>query len=321
MKTFFNKNKDESNLGFGSAISSNTRQRLINRNGTFNVRRKGLNYFASLSLYHSLLEISWLKFFSLAAVSYIVLNIGFAILYIIVGSDSVGGTSSLSFAENLLNAFFFSVQTSSTIGYGHLVPGNTYANFIVTIESFIGLLGVAIITGLLFARFSKPSAKILFSHHAIIAPYKDSTAFEFRIVNVRKNQLLEMEAEVDLLMFTNEGGKRTRNFSRLDLEISKLTFFPLSWTIVHQINENSPLYKMSQEDFVKADPEFFILLKGVDDTFNQYVYSRSSYKITEIVYGAKFESLIDLDTDDKLVAIDIAKLSEFKKVNLEDMKR
>jgi inward rectifier potassium channel len=316
MKSIFNKNKSESNLGFGSAISGNSRQRLINRNGTFNVKRKGLNYFTSLSLYHSLLEISWFKFFGLAALSYFVLNVIFAFIYLVVGSDAIGGTPSQTLSEHLLNAFFFSVQTSSTIGYGHLIPGNTYANIVVTVESFIGLLGVAIITGLLFARFSKPSAKILFSENALIAPYKDKTSFQFRIVNARENQLLEMEAEVNLLMFTTENNKRVRSFTRLDLEITKLTFFPLSWTIVHPIDKDSPLYNLNEEELVEADPELFILLKGVDDTFNQYVYSRSSYKISEIVYGAKFESLFDLQTKDMRVTIDIAKLSEFNKVEL-----
>lgn len=316
MKSFFNTNKNDSNLGFGSAISGKFRQRLINRDGTFNVKRKGLNYFASLSLYHSLLEMSWFNFFGLAALGYILLNIVFAFIYLVVGSDAIGGTPSLTLSEHLLNAFFFSVQTSSTIGYGHLIPGNTYANIVVTVESFIGLLGVAIITGLLFARFSKPTAKILFSDFALIAPYKDKTAFQFRIVNARKNQLLEMEAEVDLLMFTMENDKRVRSFIRLDLEISKLTFFPLSWTIVHPIDKDSPLFNMNKDDLVEADPEFFILLKGVDDTFNQYVYSRSSYKIIDIIYGAKFESLIDLQTKNKRITIDIAKLSEFKKIDL-----
>jgi inward rectifier potassium channel len=316
MKSFFNKNRNESNLGFATSISNNSRQRLINRDGTFYVKRKGLNYFASLSLYHSLLEMSWFKFFGFAALEYILLNIGFAFIYLLVGSDAIGGTPSLTLSEHLLNAFFFSVQTSSTIGYGHLIPGNTYANIVVTIESFIGLLGVAIITGLLFARFSKPSAKILFSDYALFALYKNKTSFQFRIVNARKNQLLEMEAEVDLLMFTTENNKRVRSFTRLDLEISKLTFFPLSWTLVHPIDKDSPLYDMSEEELIEADPELFILLKGVDDTFNQYFYSRSSYKITEIIYGAKFVSLFDLQTKDKRITIDIAKLSEYKRVEL-----
>ena len=144
MKSIFNKKKDESNLGFGSAISRDSRQRLINRDGSFNVKRNGLNYFTSLSLYHSLLEISWPKFFGLAAIGYILLNVVFAFIYLIVGSDAIGGIPAETLSDNLLNAFFFSVQTSSTIGYGHIVPSNIYANIVVTIESFIGLVGVAI---------------------------------------------------------------------------------------------------------------------------------------------------------------------------------
>lgn len=122
---------------------------------------------------------SWFKFFNLSALGYISQNIIFAVLYLLVGADAIGGTPVNTLSEHLLNAFFIGVQTSSTIGYGHLLPGNTPANIVVTIESFIGLLGVAVITGLLFARFSKPTAKILFSKNAIMAPYKNRTAFEF----------------------------------------------------------------------------------------------------------------------------------------------
>lgn len=315
MKSFFNKNKNEANLGFGSAISTDSRQRLINKDGSFNVKRKGLNYFTSLSLYHSLLEITWPKFFGLTAIGYIILNLIFAFIYLLIGNDAIGGTPSQTLSEHLLNAFFFSVQTSSTIGYGHLIPGNTSANIVVTIESFIGLLGVAIITGLLFARFSKPNAKILFSENALIAPYKDVTAFEFRIANARKNQLLEMEVEVDLAMFIKDKGKLVRRFHKLELELTKLTFFPLSWTIVHPIDDKSPLFRMKKNELEEADPEFFILLKGVDDTFNQYVYSRSSYKISEIIYGAKFANIFSLQEKEKVV-IDIGKLSEFTKFEL-----
>lgn len=316
MKSFFTKNRNDENLGFGSAISRESKQRLINRDGSFNVRRKGLNYFASLSLYHSLLEMSWPKFFIITAIGYITTNIIFGIVYLLIGADSIAGSPAESLTDYLLSAFFFSVQTLSTIGYGGLEPGNNFANIVVTIESFIGLLGVAIITGLLFARFSKPSAKILFSDRALIGPYKDINAFFFRIVNTRENQLLEMEAELSVVLYQMKNGEKQRKFHKLDLEITKLTFFPLSWTIVHPIDDSSPLYKMTEYELNDADPEFFVFLKGVDDTFNQYVYSRSSYKVSELKFGAKFRSIInDFDSNEKLT-IDISKLSEFEEVNI-----
>jgi len=317
MKTFFTKNsKTPSNLGFGSTANEESKERLINKDGSFNVKRKSLNYFTSLSLYHSLLDMSWPKFFGLSAIYYSILNIIFAALYLLVGSDAIGGSPSGTFSGLLLNAFFFSVQTSSTIGYGHLLPGNTLANIIVTIESFIGLLGVAIITGLLFARFSKPNAKILFSENALISPFQDKKAFMFRIVNARKNQLLEVEAEVNLAINQIIENKSIRKFHKVELEYSRIPYFPLSWTIVHPIDNNSPLKNLDKDGLVKADPEFFILIKGVDDTFNQYVYSRSSYKISEIVWGAKFKSIVDRNESKKKFTIDIGNLSTFEKVDL-----
>lgn len=201
MKSIFKTNKrNEKDLGFGKIASEENRMRLINRDGSFNVERKGLNFFTSLSIYHFLLDISWTKFFSLAALGYILMNIFFASIYMLIGDSAISGHVSLSLWELFANSFFFSVQTSSTIGFGQLIPGNLISNIIVAVESFVGILGVAVITGLLFARFSKPNAKIIFSENAIIAPYKDGKAFMFRIVNARENQLFELDGEVNLIL-------------------------------------------------------------------------------------------------------------------------
>jgi len=247
---------------------------------------------------------------------YLLMNIFFACIYLLIGNNAISGQDSSSLGELFVNSFFFSVQTSSTIGFGHLSPGNLISNIVVTIELFVGLLGVAVITGLLFARFSKPNAKIIFSETAIIAPYKDYKAFMFRIVNARENQLFELDGEVNLILQKKINGKSQRTFHKLDLEISHLTFFPLSWTVVHPIDSNRPLYNFTEKDLIESDPEFYIFLKGVDDTFNQYVYTRSSYKMSEIVYGAKFESIFDLHKTGEKISIDISRLSRFEKVQL-----
>ena len=226
MKSIFKSNsKNEKNLGFGKFASEGNRMRLINRDGSFNVERKGLNFLSSLSIYHFLLDISWIKFFSFAALGYIFMNIFFATIYVLIGNNAILGHGTLNFWEQFTDAFFFSVQTSSTIGFGHLTPGNFLSDLVVSVESFVGILGVAVITGLLFARFSKPSAKIIFSENAIIAPYKDGKAFMFRIVNARKNQLFELDGEVNLILQKSINGKTERTFHKLDLEISHLTFF------------------------------------------------------------------------------------------------
>lgn len=315
MKSLFKTtSRNEKDFGFGKIASDENRMRLINRDGTFNVERKGLKFFTSLSIYHFLLDISWTKFFSFAALGYVFLNIIFASIYVLIGDNAISGHGSSNFWELFANSFFFSVQTSSTIGFGHLLPGNLFSNFIVAVESFIGILGVAVITGLLFARFSKPNANIIFSENAIIAPYKEGKAFMFRIVNARKNQLFELDGEVNLILQKEIEGKTERTFHKLDLEISHLTFFPLSWTIVHPIDSNSPLNNFTETDFINSDPEFYIFLKGVDDTFNQYVYTRSSYKMSEIIYGAKFESIIDMHKAGEKISVDISRINRFEKI-------
>src|SRR5581483_2590983 len=159
-------------------------------------------------------------------------------------------------------AFFFSVETLATIGYGEVSPNGMPAHFVMTVESLVGLLGFALGTGILFARFSRPTAAVVFSSKAVVAPYRGMTAFMFRITNARTNQLVELEAKV---LFSYLDGS-SRKYHQLDLERTKVVFFPLSWTIVHPINEKSPMFGMTHEEFVAREAEFMILLTGIDET-------------------------------------------------------
>lgn len=304
-----------SDLGFGSVVTERSNRRFVNRNGTFNVDRKGLNFFTSLSVYHRLLSMTWWQFILVASGGYFLLNLLFAFAYVLFGSEALQGPADATLAGQLLRAFFFSIQTSSTIGYGHITPGSIGANVLVAFESFIGLLGLALATGMVFARFSRPTAKILFSKNAIVAPYKDITGFMFRIVNARQNQILELDAQVHFSFIDEKSGKRKRSFHKLALERSRVPFFPLSWTIVHPIDKDSPLYHMSHEDMQRVDAEFMILLTGLDDTFNQTVYSRSSYKAQEVVYEVKFANIYEnLEDDEGPITINISKLSDIERV-------
>lgn len=305
---------DSSDLGFGRVVSEESHLRLINKDGSFNVNRKGLNFFASLSIYHSLLTMEWWKFIGLASLGYLLLNILFAFIYTIFEPGALHGYVAPTFAEEFLQAFFFSVQTSSTIGYGHIFPESTSANFIVALESFVGLLGVAIITGLLFARFSRPNAKILFSENAIIAPYQNITAFEFRIANARKNQIIELQAQLTFSRMEKVGDHMIRKYHRLDLERDRVPFFPLTWTIVHPIDERSPLKNITRDNLVKSQAEFLILLTGTDDTFNQIVHSRFSYRANEIIFGAKFASVFEYGRDGHHITVDVGRLGNIEKV-------
>ncbi len=295
-------------LGFGAVVARESRQRLLNRDGSFNVLREGLSFWSSLSPYHYLLTISWGKFFLLISFLYLAANAAFAFVYMLCGRGALAGSRESSLLAWFLQAFFFSVQTFATIGYGHITPIGVAANLVVTLESLVGLLGFALATGLLFARFSRPTAKVIFSKSAVIAPYRNITGFQFRITNARKNQLIEMEAQLLFTCFEMVSGRKVRRFYNLDLERNKVTFFPLSWTVVHPINEQSPLYQLTPTDLRTMDAEFLVLLTAIDETFSQTVHARSSYKFDELVWNAKFVDIFSPIIDDKLLTIDIRKL-------------
>jgi inward rectifier potassium channel len=204
-------------LGFGAVVSRESRQRLLNRDGSFNVARRGLKLTTSLSLYHTLLTTTWTRFMGLVVASYVVVNAGFALAYLLCGPGALmavapGGTGAHA---GFARAFFFSVETFSTIGYGNIAPEGLAANLVVTVEALAGLLWLALATGLLFARFSRPTARIRFSRTAVIAPYRGIRAFEFRIANLRSSQLIEVEATVMFTRFEEHDGRPVR-VGRLD---------------------------------------------------------------------------------------------------------
>lgn len=300
-------------LGFGAVVASDSKSRLLNRDGSFNVVRDGLKFFASWSPYHFLLTVSWPRFLGLVVAAYLGANAFFATLFFALGPGALDGVAGTGLGSRYLQAFFFSVQTFATIGYGHISPVGLAANLVVTLESLVGLLGFALATGLLFARFSRPTANILFSESAILAPYHGITAFEFRIVNARRNQLIEVRAKLFLSYFRE--GRKSRDFLDLSLERDRVAFFPLAWTIVHPIDSASPLFGLTHEELIRSEAEFLILLTGTDETFAQTVHARSSYKAEEIVWGARFTNLFNPPRDGVL-SIDISRLHNYERAPL-----
>lgn len=302
--------EEESDLGFGSVVAGQSRQRLLNPDGTFNVQRTGVSIITSLNLYHTLLSMSWSTFLGLVLLLYFLSNIVFGFLYASIGSGSLVDTSAEPMADVFVRGFFFSVQTFATIGYGTIHPVGIIPNLLVTVESYYSLLANALITGVVFARFARPTAKIVFSKVAVVAPYRDKTGLMFRIVNGRNNQLIEVGAVVMFARFVNENGRTVRRFDVLELERRKVTFFPLAWTIVHPIDEKSPLFGLSKQDLVSTDGEILILLTAVDETFVQTVHARSSYKPSTIIFGHKFANIYNEVQDGEPISIDVRRLSK-----------
>ena len=291
-------------LGFGSVLSAES-SRLLNRDGSFNVVRQGLHPLRSLSVYHYLLTVSWTKFILWMCAAYVAANALFAVGYVLCGPGALEGTDGLGTGAHYLTAFFFSVETLATIGYGHVRPNGLAANVLISVEALLGLLGFALASGLVFARFSRPVAWIIYSRNAVIAPYRGGAGFMFRIVNGRSNQLIEVNAKVSVAL----GLDGARRFHDLPLERDKVVLFPLSWTIVHPIDESSPLWGIAERELHDLDAEFFITLQAVDETFAQQVYSRTSYRPAEIVWGAKFSDVF-VRRAGRPIGIDISRLHD-----------
>jgi inward rectifier potassium channel len=280
--------QDLRDLGFGAVVSRESHQRLLNRDGSFNVERKGLSLVESLSPYHLLMTMSWSQFFGLSLGVYILANVVFALAYMACGSGALVTTSPGISLHPFWRAFFFSVETVSTIGYGNIVPVTLAANVIVTVEALSGLTGFAVITGLLFARISRPTANVLFSSHAVVAPYQNITALEFRVANARSNELIEVSAKVIISRFEQVDGVRTRRYYPLKLERDSVVFLPLTWTVVHPIDQDSILYGVPPEVLQDSSLEVLVLLKAFDETFSTVVQTRTSYAFDDIVWGARF---------------------------------
>jgi len=249
---------------------------------------------------------------------YFVINALFAAAYVACGPDALSGllgNDTVGMERHpYLRAFFFSVQTVSTIGYGHIVPVGTAANTIVAIEALVGLFGFAIVTGLLFARFARPTAKVLFSSYALIAPYQNITAFEFRVANPRSNELIEVSAKVLLSRFEDVDGSRTRRYYPLPLERPGVVFLPLTWTVVHPIDEKSPLFGETAESLKAIHAEFLVLLSAFDETFSTTVHTRTSYVTEEVKWGYRFaDAFVATRGRRNKVAVDMRQFDRFER--------
>ena len=305
-------NKAEfSDLGLGTKTPSSA-YRSLNKDGSFNVKKANISFFERFNFYHALISMPWWQFFGLIFIGYLMVNVLFASIYSLIGVEYITGIRGTTDSEKFIEAFFFSAQTITTLGYGQVAPIGLLTNIVAATESMLGLLAFALTTGMLYGRFSKPTGRIKYSNNAVIAPYQDINAFMFRVVNPQSNQLLEVEVTITLSMKREKSD--LRNFHLLELERSKVVFFPYMWTIVHPINEASPLYQMTEADMLAKDPEFIVMMKAFDESFSQTVYSRSSYKAHEIKWGEKFVYTVNLNEDG--VNVDVGRIDETEKVAL-----
>ncbi|MDB5104264.1 MAG: ion transporter [Fibrobacteres bacterium] len=297
-------------LGFGTRLAAQD-ARLLNRDGSFNVERRGLPPLFALNIYQELIKQTWPRFILTVLCFYVAVNMLFSLLYMAIGVRHLAGLDTSSVSNRFWDAFFFSAQTLTTVGYGRISPVGFITSMTAAFESLAGLMGFALATGLLYARFSRPQARMLFSKNALISPYRGGTALMFRVANGRRNEMIETEIQVALSLPAPDGKRR---FYDLPLERRSINFFPLSWTVVHPIDAESPLYGMGAEHFKDAG-EIFIQMKSFDDVFSQTLYIRSSYRFEDIVYGASFTFIFGRN-ERGATTIDLHRLDEHEPAEL-----
>lgn len=309
------KAKTEINTGFGTN-ASDYGGRFVNKDGKPNIEIRGIGFLGRISWYHTMLALPRWKFLIILFSFYLIINFVFACIYYFVGVEYLNGISSLSEWGKFGSAYFFSAQTFTTVGYGHISPEGFLTSFIAATEALIGLLSFAIATGLFYGRFSKPTAYLKFSDNAIIAPYKDITGLMLRVAPYKNTTLTDAEAKVTLGMVVEEQGKMINRFFPLELEFDKANALTLNWTIVHPITENSPFYNFTAEDYANSNGEIIVFIKAFDDMFSNTVVGRSSYSLKEVVVGAKFVPMYHRSSTGKKTVLDLEKLNVFTEADI-----
>ncbi len=267
----------------------------------------GLNHWYSYwrEPYRLLLTIPWIGFLFLIDLSYVATNALFALIYL-AGGDCIANARSGSF----LDAFFFSVQTLASIGYGDMYPKTVYANTVVTIEAMVGLVGIALLTGLAFARFARPTARVVFSRNAVVTPHEGLPTLMLRAANKRRNQILEAQLQVYLMRDEiNAEGQFIRRFYDLPLVRSRTPSFTLTWTGMHTIDEHSPLYGETIESLMQRQASIVISLNGLDETVMQIIHARHTYAAQDILWNHRFTDIFH-DTVDGHRYIDYSHFHE-----------
>jgi inward rectifier potassium channel len=285
--------------------------RTINTDGSFNVRRVG-GHFSDAGYFLYFMNLSWPAFLAQMPLIYIGIISVFAALYYSAGIENLQGAPAATKFQAVSSAFFFSVQTFTTVGYGHIAPASLLTSSIAAVEAMCGILSLAVATGMIFARFSRPNARLAFTTNAVIAPFQGGRGLMFRIANRRPNVLREIQVKVVLMTVDPVDGVMKRRFDQLALERDTLDVLPITWTLVHPIDEKSPLRHRTHETLDAEQAEFLVLVKAFDDTFSQTVHAQISYTAADLVWDARFKPAFSVNSEGELV-LDLARLNDYEK--------
>lgn len=298
--------------GFGYSSSRNS-QSMINKKGHSNVIHK--NKALSINdTYAYLTDISWFKFFVFVFVSYIIINMFFASIYLLVGIEEITNSTG-SKVQDFFNAFFFSAQTITTVGYGGISPQGFTGNIISTFQALVGLLSFSFVTGLLYGRFSKPKAAVKFSENVILRDFEDEKTIMFKLMNYRSTIMIDPKVTV---IFANtikdEDDDFRKEYFKLKLQMEKLKYLTTTWTIVHKIDGESPFVGFAKNEIKALDAELYILIQYHDETFSQQVNQMHSYKSADLLVDVKFKQSFSFDKEGYTV-LDHSVLSDVEKMN------
>ncbi len=306
--------KTNNDTGFGNKADSYG-GRFINKDGSFNLRREGSTYFNRFSVYQRMLNLPTWKFITVILIFYFVINLLFTTAYLFIGAGQLQGIVAQTPWARFKEVFYFSTQTFTTVGYGRINPMGDGANLLSSLEALTGFLSFAIATGLIYGRFAKPKSYLKFSDLALISPYRDKTALMFRFVTYKDNHTLtNVEIKVNIAMRVDENGVSTYNFYDLILERYKVDNLPMNWTVVHPIDENSPMFGLSCDDVATADVELYVLVTAFDEVYSSLVLQRTSYTYQEMKFNAKFVPMYRESEDGMTTVLELHKLNEIKEV-------
>ncbi|MDB5197628.1 MAG: transporter [Flaviaesturariibacter sp.] len=289
--------------------------RFINKDGSFNLKKTGASIFTRGSIYPYLLELSRLHFVGLTIGCYLLINLVYTALYWLVGIDQLTGIQATTDWGRIKEVFFFSTQSFTTVGYGRINPVGDGADILSSLETFTGWMFFAMVTGLLYGRFTRPKAYISFSNNALISPYQQGTALMFRMVPYKTmHYLSDVRVVVNLSLLMAEDGKDEYKFYTLTLERSRIDIFNMNWTVVHPIDANSPLLNFTETDIQSADLELMVQVSGFDPVFSNMVMHRTSYTVKELVWNAKFLPMYHESEDGFTTILELNKLNDYQKL-------
>jgi len=304
---------EPNDLGFGRVVTERVRGRFLNKDGTANSRKYGLGRQTWPRLYLRALAASWPEFLAwLVGLALLAAGV-FAIGYRSLGPAALEGTERLGLSDPFFAAFSYSVGILTGVGAGPVVPVGSTAHWLTILESIGGLVGLAIGGGLSLARLSRPRPHIRFSQRAVVAPYRGGRGLMFRIVNTEPGELSDVEVVLSLAWYEPVDGARERRFHQLALERKRVEFFTLHWTVVHPIDQESPLAGITPEELRESKAELLVLVTAHEETFSTRVTARSSYLYDEVAWDGRFADMF-VNSPDGIITVDLGRLDRVERL-------